>query len=423
MACSDNGQHVVVGSTQRKLFTSHDYGATWNHTFTLPNGPYSYNDVVSSCNGQYWATLSYKGGIYISSDYGNTWVQTSAPSLDWISITSSDSGQFVTAVGGYDIYTSSDYGNTWVAAFAITRGWVDVSSSSSGQFLAAVAQNTGVFLSDDYGVSWRNATSVALNNKNWHNVAISSSGQKLVAAINGVAYISNDYGASWNVNSPPDFSLGTLQCSGNQYCLISGYDKFFVSDDFGATWMLNSAPFPSYGRATLSGNGQYAYGYISNTLYKMTRTAASPTREPTASPTRVPSASAHPSSIRTVVPTALPSFPHISWQNTSAPSFTWTSMACSSNGQFVVAVAVLGAGGIQVSNDSGVTWTKTSAASTDWNSVASSNTGQYLAATVFSGGIATSSDFGVTWIQRPVPSSMWYGIASSSSGQYIVALG
>ena len=64
IGCSDNGQHVVAGTSNGGyLHTSHDYGATWNNTVYVYDVPYSFNDVVSSSNGQYWATLSYKGAI------------------------------------------------------------------------------------------------------------------------------------------------------------------------------------------------------------------------------------------------------------------------------------------------------------------------------------------------------------------------
>ena len=111
-----------------------------------------------------------------------------------------------------------------------------------------------------------------------------------------------------------------------------------------------------------------------------------------------------------------------------SPVEIWQSVASSSDGTKLVAVATPGSyGQIYTSGDSGVTWTvQNSAPSTNWASVASSADGTKLAAVVenYSEGglIYTSADSGVTWIaQNGAPTTVWMSVASSADGTKLVA--
>ena len=84
-----------------------------------------------------------------------SWVKTSAPSLNWYSITSDSSGKRLAAVAQWDgIYTSNDYGVTWMKTKAPDLKWYSIASDSSGQRLAAVAYGGGIYTSNDYGTNW-----------------------------------------------------------------------------------------------------------------------------------------------------------------------------------------------------------------------------------------------------------------------------
>jgi photosystem II stability/assembly factor-like uncharacterized protein len=108
------------------------------------------------------------------------------------------------------------------------------------------------------------------------------------------------------------------------------------------------------------------------------------------------------------------------WIQTSAPNEGWYSIASSSDGTKLA--AVISGGGIWTSTDAGATWTQTSASNQDWYSVASSSDGAQLAAVASGGGIWASTDGGATWTQTSAPNEWWNSITSSSDGTQLAAV-
>jgi len=102
------------------------------------------------------------------------------------------------------------------------------------------------------------------------------------------------------------------------------------------------------------------------------------------------------------------------WAQTSAPSLDWISIALSSDGTDMA--AAVGGGGIYISTHSGSTWTQTSAPSENWGVITSSADGTALAAVVGDGGIYISTNSGVAWTQTSAPSENWFSMASSADG-------
>jgi hypothetical protein len=122
-----------------------------------------------------------------------------------------------------------------------------------------------------------------------------------------------------------------------------------------------------------------------------------------------------------------------SWTQTSAPITNWTSMACSGDGNKLIAAAnggvgpgpyyIIAPGSIYISTNSGVTWTQaTNAPTADWTSVASSADGNRLTAAASGGGIWRSVDSGFTWLQTGALSNNWVSVASSADGKKLNAL-
>ena len=104
----------------------------------------------------------------------------------------------------------------------------------------------------------------------------------------------------------------------------------------------------------------------------------------------------------------------------------WVSVACSSDGNKMVAVVggQNNTGQIYTSTDGGVSWTARDS-NRKWTSVASSNDGTKLVATTNSSGIYTSTDSGLSWTQEGQttdPTAQWSSIASSADGTKLVAV-
>lgn len=121
-----------------------------------------------------------------------------------------------------------------------------------------------------------------------------------------------------------------------------------------------------------------------------------------------------------------------SWQLTTAPTNTWSSVASSANGSNLVAVAQglagLFGGPIYTSTNAGATWISNSAPVTNWMSVACSTDGTKLVAVAGAGSahtvgpIYTSANSGATWTSNSAPITNWMSVASSADGSRLVAV-
>ncbi len=117
------------------------------------------------------------------------------------------------------------------------------------------------------------------------------------------------------------------------------------------------------------------------------------------------------------------------WMQTGAPTNGWSAIACSADGNKLVALANRLNPRGYTSTNSGMTWTTNGAPGASWCSVASSADGTKLvAATVGAqveypdGFIYISSDSGSTWQLTSAPSNQWISVASSANGCELAAV-
>lgn len=118
------------------------------------------------------------------------------------------------------------------------------------------------------------------------------------------------------------------------------------------------------------------------------------------------------------------------WLQTSAPSNYWSSVACSGDGNFIVAVITNYVGSIvpsiYISTNGGVNWFATnSTPRAAWTSIASSKNGERLVLASTYGSIFLSTNFGnsVT-VCTSAPQNMYWGsVASSADGTKLLAAG
>jgi hypothetical protein len=111
------------------------------------------------------------------------------------------------------------------------------------------------------------------------------------------------------------------------------------------------------------------------------------------------------------------------WTPTSAPLLRWFGIACSADGNQLVAGAYTN--GIYLSTNAGVDWKKTSAPAEAWFGMASSADGQKLVAMAYlfkhstedplGGPIYHSTDGGNSWTKTSAPGLKWYYVVSSAS--------
>ncbi len=286
------------------------------------------------------------------------WVLTSAPMEQWSSISSSANGSNLIASAhdmaqGGVVYLSHDSGATWRLADLPAGYWASTTLSADGTKLVVAASEGGIRTSDDSGATWRSNN---VPNKAWAAVAASADGTKLYAA------------AFTEYQDTSEAPAG-----------------IFASTNSGGTWVLTAAPLRNWGSIACSADG--------------TKLIAADEASP---------ASSFPA-------------PSCLWVSTnSGAAFQlarsmdggwWMSVACSSDGNTVVAAHSIGL--LLTSRDGGRNWQTNALSGTGAgfaSGVACSADGKRMAVQwvvgtgqVMSGSIYVSTDSGDSWIQTPLP--------------------
>jgi len=220
VAMSDDGQHRTACSkgtagTVGQIYVSHDSGATWTAKTTTAE---RWTAVAMSGDGLYQTAVEQNGKIYSSNDYGNTWntvsYSFSSTSLDGVGM--SNDGKYQTVVGSYKVYRSSDYGVSWNAiatgftdhtnflANLPSRNWQDVAVSNDGKTQTIVDTNypaSGtIYTSIDNGVTWAKK----FDNGLLRASAMSGNGNYQVAAGNGNIHVFFGGSADYGINIASD---------------------------------------------------------------------------------------------------------------------------------------------------------------------------------------------------------------------------
>lgn len=250
---------------------------------------------------------------------------------------------------------------------------------------------TGVYLSYDFGRTWKN-TFVTYSNPDeaWTYVAISIDGNTLMAVQQYIGlYISINGGSTWT-KSPVDAaitspSFGGLACNAYGSTIIVAISKTIYYSTNGGNTFAKSKSTDSWHSLFSSQAGSSMFA-ASSSLWRSTDGG-------------------------------------YSWRATSLPKGNWNSVAMSYDGKRVVAAAGgyeysdYPTGGIYLSQDGGNTWTLSSASKyLNWKSVVSDQSGQHLQAAAAGAGIYASVDYGKTWTLTAAPTAQWKTITMDSSG-------
>jgi photosystem II stability/assembly factor-like uncharacterized protein len=182
------------------------------------------------------------GPIYKSSNNGATWSESSGNYAAY-GIGSSHDGKYVLVANpaGY-VALSDDYGETYSDVTSIGYSdWRDAAVSFTGQYMAVNARSDGsIWLSSDYGANWTETTNAGTGA--WFGVSMSANGKYLVATQYwGGVYVSDDYGATWSDVSPVGnagdaYWSVEMSADGQKIALVSYNSNVYTTDDFGQTW-------------------------------------------------------------------------------------------------------------------------------------------------------------------------------------------
>ena len=241
VAMSSDGKIIAAASFGNPMYTSSDYGATWqvrNSGVFASNSSLCYLDM--SKDGKFLAAAACNGHVYTSSDFGATWQDRTSGVIQgdrlWKTIAISDDGKYLAAaVFPGDLYTSNNNGETWVnrssGVIPSPRNWQTISMSSNGSYIAAGVLNGHIYTSSDFGVTWQDRSLAPINGDIfWGSAAMTGDGRSLAAVdYGGSVYMSNDYGANWKNKSSGAIANSMLW----QTIAMSSDGKFLAAAVYG----------------------------------------------------------------------------------------------------------------------------------------------------------------------------------------------
>ena len=252
-ATNGDGSLLLAGNSAQKLFKSTDGGTSWSQFGPEPNEGNLWRIFVSSNGSRIIAgTNNGVGSLYVSVDNGVNWGTAKIPgdgNRAW-SVSASDEDGSNLIVGENNghgrLFTSSDFGTTWTERRPtgdFGRYWESVASSSSGEYLVASVRQGLIYISNNYGSTWNpiNVSPVDIPGI-WSTLSMSGDGSKIIAGTySGRLYLSADFGASWSETQPAgnveqQWMSGDISSDGS--LLLAGVDsgRLYKSSDFGENW-------------------------------------------------------------------------------------------------------------------------------------------------------------------------------------------
>jgi hypothetical protein len=312
------------------------------------------------------------------------WQQTTAPNQTWRSIASSADGTRLVAIGDQSnpVNISTNSGATWTpSSLTVAANFFashSVASSADGKILAAIG-NGAVYVSVDFGATW---TSRLTESGVYHlvGIAMSASGTKMVAAEqsqspsdnSGEIYTSSDSGTNWTLR----FTGGTLAdiaSSADGTKLIAAGGSF-----------LNGLAGPVYFSINSGTNWTNTTSEIMSNLWSSVTCSADGTKVFATEDSLSAPLNGDQYFVGRI---------HISTNSGAnwdvpgggfavSPAEDWMSIACSTNGNVVVAVAAIQpyfayatSGMIFTSTNAGTSWQLAYAPNVNWRSAAVSADG------------------------------------------------
>lgn len=292
-----NPAHILAGTEQRGVYSSFDYGTTWQPS-SAGILPRTTNEVAQSSLNPSTLLAGTSAGLWITRDGGANWAPTGAlaiPSVTSIAQDPNRPGTFLFGTNLGEIYRSPDDGFSFIlaqgglpgaaiadvvyaansVAYAITIDGALYSSAddggswtlidSVGGLATTIEVNPldgsliyvgttagGVLRSTDGGTSWTAGTG-DIANAQIFDIAIESTNPFVIyASGSGVVYKSTDAGTSWIAASAglPALPVQALVIDSANDSRIWATVKdagLYVSIDGGANWTFASAQLPGSG--------------------------------------------------------------------------------------------------------------------------------------------------------------------------------
>jgi len=270
--------------------------------------------VACSTNGDTLIAVQNSArGISISTNFGATWSTTNlpgpewGPAPEWGGVACSANGtRFYASLHGGPIFTSADSGVTWSAVGPNTK-WGPLTCSADGSKIMAPCTDgiydAPFFVSTNFGVTWANAP---LAKFPWVAVACSAYGVNMYALAEArYLFFSRDSGHTWGTGSTlPSIDWESLACSADGTRLIASirWATIITSTNSGLNWFTNNTPPAGlqYARLASSADGNTLLAAGAGSIYTSTNAGAA-------------------------------------WVSNRAPVLSWVAVACSADGNKLLA--------------------------------------------------------------------------------------
>jgi len=237
VTCIDvNGSSILAGN-QDGLWYSANNGGSW----TSVSGNLPVTDIQSVAISGSSLLAGTSNGLYISASQGQSWSLKGLP-VGTVKSMCTDIPTVFVASGWNSsrVYSTSDQGTSWALLTPRINAY-NTSSLASGNGYLIAGTDSGVYISQNHGISW-NRHSEGLTNSDVRSVAISGSHWFAGTYSNGF-FTSTDYGQSWNklnTGLPDNIYIYSIFCQGSTIFAGTYYGGLLVSQDYGQTWHVNS---------------------------------------------------------------------------------------------------------------------------------------------------------------------------------------
>lgn len=249
----DPSQYVMLGTGTVSgqppftvtAFRSTDAGWTWTdigngilkaNNFTGPGNP----DLLSAANDGSLLVVSYFSYVLlISRDLGDSWSALASPvpssQLRHVRVSANGSVLLASAALSNKLQLSHNGGQNWTGVASIAN-WAAIAMSNSGCFMAAGSLVAGpIWVSSDYGVSWRN-NGTGQGVRTYLAFTMSSDGQRILAANSAALVLSTDGGITWANVTVTDTSGNTARAWRDAVCSADGM-RCAAVEAGGYVWM------------------------------------------------------------------------------------------------------------------------------------------------------------------------------------------
>lgn len=222
-----------------------------------------------------FSNISKRGfGGFLPTSTNGVWVPASSFSpgdsgvFDWVgcALTAEGARQFALPYNRFtpQIYRSTDFGTTFTGFSVDGQEWSRVACNYNGQYVLATRLNR-VFVSQNFGESYANRWAPGGADFKLKSVAVSSSGQFMMACNGPYWLLSTNYGASFTQLSIPLFDPRAVAIAGDTdvlyaagpYNYPTGAGRIYRSTDGGASWAViyEQASIPTYYDLAVSDDG------------------------------------------------------------------------------------------------------------------------------------------------------------------------